>query len=398
MHLNLRHLQIFRDVARLGSVSGAARAAHLSQPAVTQALAGLERHFGATLLERHHRGVSLTRAGGVCLARIERALTQIHDALGERTRDEKDHRVRMRQLDALSAVVQYGNFSAAARARRISQPSVHRAARDLETLLGRPLFERTSFGITPTREAQELARRARLASAELDQARSDLHALAGAESGHTVIGALPLSRSHWLPSALLEFTREHPRHRVTIMDGTYEHLLTALRTGEADFLLGALREPSPGGDLEQQHLFDDPLAVIVRAGHPLARKRRLRASELADFPWIAPREGSPLRRHFDALRAAAGKRLAMPAIECNSLAAGRAFLLESDCVMLLSAQQVHYECLSGQLVALPHPLGNVVRPIGFTMRRDWHPTTTQQRLLALLKSRNRAKPAGRRTA
>jgi DNA-binding transcriptional LysR family regulator len=390
MHLNLRHLQVFRDVARIGSVSGAARAAHLSQPAVTQALAGLEKHFGSSLLERHPRGVSLTRAGGICLARIERALAQIHDALGDRprAREESDHHVRMRQLDALSAVVQYGTFSAAARARRISQPSMHRAARDLENLLGRPLFERTSFGITPTREAQELARRARLAFTELAQARSDLQSLKGTESGHTVIGALPLSRSHWLPAALLAFNREHPAHRVTIMDGTYEHLLAALRSGETDFLLGALREPSPGGDVEQQHLFDDPLAIVVRAGHPLAGKKRLRARDLVGFPWVAPRESSPLRRHFDALRAAAGKQLGAPAIECNSLAAGRAFLLESDCIMLLSAQQVHYECLSGQLVALPHPLGNVVRPIGFTMRRDWQPTTTQQRLLELLRSRN----------
>jgi DNA-binding transcriptional LysR family regulator len=190
-----------------------------------------------------------------------------------------------------------------------------------------------------------------------------------------------------LPSALLGFNREHPRQRVTIMDGTYEHLLAALRSGETDFLLGALREPSPGSDLEQQHLFDDPLAIVVRAGHPLARRRRLRPRDLAEFPWIAPREGSPLRRHFDALRDAVGKPLPAPAIECNSLAAGRAFLLESDCVMLLSAQQVHYECLSGQLVALPHPLGEVVRPIGFTLRRDWKPTTTQQRLLERLRSR-----------
>jgi hypothetical protein len=58
-------------------------------------------------------------------------------------------------------------------------------------------------------------------------------------------------------------------------------------------------------------------------------------------------------------------------------------------MMLLSAHQIHYELKAGMLVALPHPAGEVVRPIGLTMRRDWRPTLTQERLLELLRSRTR---------
>jgi hypothetical protein len=67
------------------------------------------------------------------------------------------------------------------------------------------------------------------------------------------------------------------------------------------------------------------------------------------------------------------------------MAAARAFLLESDHAMLLSAHQIHYEMLAGLLVALPHPAGKVVRPIGLTLRRNWHPTDTQQKLLEVLR-------------
>ena len=135
---------------------------HMSQPAVTQAVAGLESHFGAELLTRHTRGVSPTPAGEVCVVRIERALTQLRDALTE-TRTTEGQRVdftrlvRSRQLGALSSVVELGNFSAAARARRTSQSSVHRSARELERVLGFALFEKTSFGVTPTRDALRLA-------------------------------------------------------------------------------------------------------------------------------------------------------------------------------------------------------------------------------------------------
>jgi DNA-binding transcriptional LysR family regulator len=176
MHANLRHLHTFREVARLGSVSAAARAVHISQPAVTQAIAGLERYFGSPLLLRRSTGVSLTSAGEICLARLERSMGQLREAIAATTRNAGAERldverlVRSRQIDALGAVVEHGNFSIAARARQMSQPSIHRSARELERLLGVKLFEKTSFGITPTREAAELARRTRLALAEIEQA------------------------------------------------------------------------------------------------------------------------------------------------------------------------------------------------------------------------------------
>jgi DNA-binding transcriptional LysR family regulator len=293
--------------------------------------------------------------------------------------------MRSAHLQALSAVVEYRNFSLAARAQHMSQPSVHRAARELERLIGVPLFEKTSFGITPTREAEKLARRARLAFAEIAQARAEVHALSGGESGRTVIGAMPLARSFLVPTALLEFTQQYPEHSVAIVEGTYEHLLASLRSGEADFLIGALRSPAPVADVVQEHLFDDPLAIIVRARHPLLARKRVTVAALSKYPWIVPRAGTPLRAHFHEMFETAGLPSPTRAIECKSLIAARALLLESDRIMLLSAHQIHYELEAGLLVALPHPAGDVERPIGLTMRHDWHPTDSQRVLLDIVR-------------
>ena len=394
MQPNLRHLRCFQEIVRLGSLSAAARAMHLSQPAVTQAVAKLEAHFGTTLLTRRRNGVGTTAAGQVTLARVDRALQQLRDALAD-TRTSGGDRVdfmrlvRSNQLDALSAVVEVGTFTGAAKAQRTSQSSVHRSARELERTLGLRLFEKTSFGITPTREAQRLALRVRLAFRELAQANVEVRALAGDEAGRTTIAALPLARSYLVPAALLEFSRMHPRHGVTIIEGTYANLLAGLRAGESDVLIGALRDPPLPADVVQEHLFDDPLAIIARANHPLAGRRPTMAS-LRKYQWIAPRTGSPLRAHFDALLASRGVGFSEPSIECNSLAAARAFLLESDRLMLLSAHQIHYEMLAGSLVALPHPSGDVVRPIGLTLRREWRPTSVQERLLEILRRVARA--------
>jgi DNA-binding transcriptional LysR family regulator len=65
--IDARRLQIFRVVARRGTISGAAQALWMTQPAVSRQIAALEREAGAQLFNRASRGVSLTEAGRVVL-------------------------------------------------------------------------------------------------------------------------------------------------------------------------------------------------------------------------------------------------------------------------------------------------------------------------------------------
>ncbi|MGA8093595.1 MAG: LysR family transcriptional regulator [Steroidobacteraceae bacterium] len=397
---NLRHLTVFSSVAQLGSVSAAARAAHLSQPAVTQAIASLERDFGGALFARTAQGMEPTEAGRLCAGRVARVLQRIGAALtaaGSQSPGARNsiHGITSRQLQALVAVVESGGFGAAARAQHMTRATLHRAARELERRIGAPLFETTSHGVRPTREALRLCVQVQLAITELAQARAEVAGSGGTERGATVIGAMPLGRSFMVPETVLRFAARRPSHRISILDGPYDSLLDALRRGRADFLVGALRESLPP-DVIQELLFEDPLAIIVRKGHPLVKMSRGRrgsdhawrappAEALMRFPWIAPRPGSPLRRHFERLfRGTAGQPPAAP-IECNSLVAARALLLRSDRAMLLSAQQAHHELAAGELIALPHPAGRVVREIGLTLRREWRPTPAQAELLDILR-------------
>jgi DNA-binding transcriptional LysR family regulator len=162
-------------------------------------------------------------------------------------------------------------------------------------------------------------------------------------------------------------------------------MLADLRRGAADLLVGALRVPLPGNDIIQEHLFDDPLALALRAGHPLARRRRVGLRQLAQYPWIVARPGAPLRGQFDAVFSGSDGVAPTTTVECNSMIAARGLLLASDCLMLSSANQIHHELQGGELVLLPHPLGPRVRNIGLTMRRDWRPTPAQQALLDALR-------------
>lgn len=74
--LELRHLRYFAAVARTGTITAAANYLHISQPALTYQLKQIEEELGLQLLERNSRGVSLTKAGMVFLAKAEAVLDE----------------------------------------------------------------------------------------------------------------------------------------------------------------------------------------------------------------------------------------------------------------------------------------------------------------------------------
>ena len=395
--INLRHLYFFMEVARVGNITATAQRIHLSQPAITQAIANVERFFGITLLNRVRAGVKLTTAGQMCQLRIISAFAQLQTGIAELTKSTPARKganlfrsLSTSQLNALLAVVEHRTFSAASRAKGVSQPTIHRAAHGLEQLFNVSLFEKTSHGIVPTRDAERFTRKVKLAFAEIAQAQAEISALHGGESGRTVVGALPLARTFILPSALILFADQFPQHQIEIVEGTYEHLLSSLRIGEVDLFIGAMRDSEPVDDVVEEHLFDDPLSIVMRSGHPLLQKKRITVPMLAKFPWVAPRTGSPLRNHYDKLFKATGVEPPLASIECNSISAARALLLESDRIMLLSAHQIYYDLRAGMLVAIPPPLGKLSRPIGITVRQNWRPTRAQEVLLKLLRDQARS--------
>ena len=83
MRVDPRRLLIFREVARAGSISGAARSLGWTQPAVSQHLRALERSAGCALLLRGSTGVELTEPGRVLLGRADALAAELHMAQEE---------------------------------------------------------------------------------------------------------------------------------------------------------------------------------------------------------------------------------------------------------------------------------------------------------------------------
>lgn len=390
---NLRHLRAFREVANRRSISQAAEHVFLSQPAVTQAIAKLEQQVGTTLFERLSDGMRPTEAGRLFVERVGHAIdliriggqeaAKIGAERGSRRQVGIDQLVTTTQLRALVAVANARNFSLAAREIGTSQPALHRAARDLEALMDIRLFERTGQAIELTRAAQVLVQHVKLAFAELAQGNAEISALHGTDTGLIVVGSMPLARHNILPAAINLLADELPDVRINVVDAPYAELLHGLRHGELDLLIGALRDPVPVDDVVQEPLFDDPLAIVARSGHPLTRKRRITAADFREYPWVVPQRGTPTRDNFETLMA--GQPPAGGLVESSSIVLICSLLLESDRLTLISRHQILREQAQGLLVTLPYDMSRTRRPIGLTTRRNWRPTATQSRFLELIR-------------
>lgn len=369
---------MFLALARSHSVTRAAELCHVSQPAVTQAMGKLAQETGQTLFHRSPQGLFLTDPGQTLARRAARALQILDAAMADMARPVRVQ-ATWAQLSALIAVSELQNFTLAARHLGLAQPTVHRSTTTLEQAAGVLFFQRTAHGLITTRAGEQLAQAARLAMAELAQAESELAALAGREVGRIVIGALPLSRSGWLPSAILEFRKLRPSFPFQVIDGRYDELLLGLRRGEIDMVLGALRLPSPIEDITQERLFDDEVVAVSRKGHPLLSKPVLTVDDLTAHPWVMPRKSTPIRAILDGVLADGPPSV----IETSSVIMLRELLLGSDHLGGVSRRQAEVEAAA--LAILPLPLPGAMRPIGITTRSGWEPTGVQRDFLEILR-------------
>ncbi len=383
---NLRHLRAFSLTAHHKSVKRAALDIFLSQPAVTQAIGNLEAQFGQTLFERRTNGMFVTEVGAILIKRVNRALAELVRACRPpEAKSEKDDKrpdptrlLSASQLRIIVAISDHGNFTMAARALGMSRPSVQRTARNLEKVVNRKLFVRSSRGISISAAGEHFARCTKLAVREIELAREEIDQYWGHKVGRIVVGSLPLSLVEVVPVAIMRVLEEIPDLNVSIVEGPYKGQLEGLRNGDVDMVVGALRDKLPCDDVVQRSLFDDQLSVVVRAGHPLTRQASLTLSDTVGYAWILPPPGTPTREMFHKAFQRRAQFEPKRILEVSSHASLRALLTRSDRVALISERQIRYELEAGTLCVLPVELSDTMRRIGLATRADWEPSAAQK--------------------
>jgi DNA-binding transcriptional LysR family regulator len=394
---SLRQLRAFEAVARLESVSSAARAVNLSQPALTQSLHALEARFRARLFERRRSGCYPTELGGILLPRVRRFFDHIRSALtepiigapftGRQSADAIINKLTRPQLRGLIAISENQSIEAAARWLGIAQPSLHRSAKELERELRRNLYQRTASGMTTTAQGFELARRFQLAIREIEYGLEEIQAAKGVVISRLAVGNIPHSNNQMLSAAINELLRAHPNAYVHVVDGHYEALLHDLRAGKLDVLFGVLRRPDWAFDVKEEQLFPNPYVVVARRDHPLGSLRKLTLDDLARYEWVMPGPTTPRQQAFERMFSAMPTRPRV-SIETTSMQIYRATLASSDRLTLMSRAESQLND-DRALAVLPFQSPHLGRVDGVATRLDWQPTSIHRQFLDLLRAQAR---------
>lgn len=213
--------------------------------------------------------------------------------------------VTLRQLQVFKAVVDAGKFSSAAAALGISQPSVSAHVTALERRVRQPLFARqrgrvpalTAAGRKVYDYAEATIRHSTTASA-------DIRALTAARESMLSVAAQRYIANNLLPQPLAEFARDNPGIEIIANIGMMEHVLERLRRGEVDLGLFLARGAVPG--IRSEVIDRQRLVFVAAPDHALTRRRRVRARDLAAWPFIEPLKESMYAKLLSAVMAEIG--------------------------------------------------------------------------------------------
>jgi len=205
------------------------------------------------------------------------------------------HQPTLRQLGHLVALHEAGHFGRAAQASHVTQSTLSASIKELETLLGVPLVDRTSRRVTFTPLGVAAVERARRLLNEADALVQLARSAAGPLAGPLRLGVIPTIGPFFLPAVLPRLRRRFPRLRLYLREELTGHLLEKLEGGELDVALIAL--PYGVGSAEVMRLFEDRFALACPRNHRLAQAPAVRARDLAGEPLLLLEEGHCLRGH-----------------------------------------------------------------------------------------------------
>lgn len=204
-------------------------------------------------------------------------------------------------IRSLLAVADHGAIGEAADTLGLAQSALSRRVRLLEGEFGAQLLERSGRGIVLTEMGRLLVQEGRGLVDRYDRLKEDVARRVRLEAGTVRVGGGATAVSYLLPRAIAKFRREHPEVRFEVREAGSRDVERAVH--EEALELGFVTLPASSADLEVRPLMTDHIVLVAGQGHPLARRKRITAQQLAGQSLVGFEAGSAIQRLIDtALR------------------------------------------------------------------------------------------------
>lgn len=206
---------------------------------------------------------------------------------------------RLKHIEAFSAVISTGSFSAAARQLGVSQPAISQLIKVLEEAIGAPLFIRRNGAIFPTNRAETLREDAISLLAHLDRFQAQLsYGRTGLLSTIRLSASMSIA-SEILPDMVADITTQHPEAMFYVSSVPLSSMVQSLVHGHVDFAFHTRPIEHPG--LYNECLCEAPQVAVMSADNPLATQEQLTVQDFDGQRIITSTRSDPAFHYFAKL-------------------------------------------------------------------------------------------------
>ena len=284
----------------------------------------------------------------------------------------------MKQLQYLAALADTRHFARAAERCHITQSTLSAGIRDLESVLGTPVAERSNRHVLMTRVGADIAERAKALLRDAEEVMEVARAARDPMTGELRLGVIPTISPFYLPRVLPALRERFQDLTVYLREEQTAPLLGRLEDGEIDAALIAL--PYDTGDLIAEVIFEDEFLFACPQTHPLAGATTIHPETLANESLLLLEEGHCLRGHaLDACEM--GDKRTRAQFEASSLQTLIHMVAADIGVTLVPRLAVEAGILQGTNIAVSPLATPAFRQIGLAWRRT-SPKADEHRLLA----------------
>ncbi|MGW2190204.1 transcriptional regulator CynR [Streptomyces sp. NPDC001667] len=172
--------------------------------------------------------------------------------------------LELRHLRYLLAVTKHGNFTRAAEALHISQPTLSQQVKQLERTLGVQLLDRTGRTVRLTDVGAVYAAYAQRALRDLAAAERAVHDVQDLSHGHLRLAVTPTFTGYLIGPLIAELHARHPGISLTLAEMTQDNIETAMLTDDLDLGIAFAGPHLPG--ITATPLFTETLSLVTGTG------------------------------------------------------------------------------------------------------------------------------------
>ncbi|PIE44899.1 MAG: hypothetical protein CSA45_04985 [Gammaproteobacteria bacterium] len=242
-----------------------------------------------------------------------------------------------------------------------------------------------SRGVEPTPYGEIIIKHAHIILNQLRSAEGEVSDLSSGLGGRLTIGIPVAASTDLVSEAIIDLLEKRKNVQVTLVEDYNIRLIPSLKRGNLDLIVGRLPEKSKYDDINIEGFYKESLQLVVREGHPLAKKKRITSKDLLAWNWLMPPRDSIM--YTQIVEYFRKKELPVPTASIYSLShvGSLKVLHKQDLIAAFPRESIADEVQSGRIKVLNVDLSSEAVEIGIITRNSGFNSPAAQMFMDIIR-------------